>query len=210
MNRLPLLIIICICFLQNESTAQNQIDYSKALVSFDDYEMLIDQVKVIREKRLISFNELLKLQKNRKTVILDARSKDKFEKKHLEGAINLPFTEFTTNNLRALIPDPDTRIIIYCNNNFEGDQKYFASKTFNPELAAKRSMMGNRNELYPKSIMLALNIPTYLALHGYGYTNIYELNELVDIDDARVKLEGDNGMLSYRNLPTKRLQPNKK
>ena len=31
-------------------------------------------------------------------------------------------------------------------------------------------------------------------LYGYGYRNIYELDELVDIDDPRVILEGDNGI----------------
>ena len=38
--------------------------------------------------------------------------------------------------------------------------------------------------------MLALNVPTYTNLYGYGYRNIYELNELVNINDQRLKLEG--------------------
>lgn len=39
-------------------------------------------------------------------------------------------------------------------------------------------------------MMLALNIPTFINLYGYGYRNIYELDELVNINDPRVKFEG--------------------
>jgi len=38
-----------------------------------------------------------------------------------------------------------------------------------------------------KVISLALNVPTYINLYGYGYQNIYELDELVDLKDTRVK-----------------------
>ena len=38
--------------------------------------------------------------------------------------------------------------------------------------------------------MLALNIPTYINLYGYGYRNVYELNELVSVRDRRVEFEG--------------------
>jgi hypothetical protein len=38
--------------------------------------------------------------------------------------------------------------------------------------------------------MMALNIPTYVNLYGYGYRNVYELNELVDVNDPRINFEG--------------------
>jgi hypothetical protein len=38
--------------------------------------------------------------------------------------------------------------------------------------------------------MMALNIPTYLNLYGYGYQNVYELNELVKVDDPRITFAG--------------------
>lgn len=41
-----------------------------------------------------------------------------------------------------------------------------------------------------KPIMLALNIPTYINLYGYGYRNIYELAELVNVKDPRIYFEG--------------------
>jgi hypothetical protein len=41
-----------------------------------------------------------------------------------------------------------------------------------------------------KPLMMALNIPTYVNLYGYGYRNIYELHELVDVKDPRIAFEG--------------------
>lgn len=36
------------------------------------------------------------------------------------------------------------------------------------------------------------NIPTYINLYGYGYRNIYELDELVEMNDPRLEFEGTN------------------
>jgi hypothetical protein len=41
-----------------------------------------------------------------------------------------------------------------------------------------------------KPKMMALNIPTYINLYGYGYHNVYELNELVKVRDPRIAFEG--------------------
>ncbi|MBK7146479.1 MAG: hypothetical protein IPH76_15185 [Xanthomonadales bacterium] len=38
--------------------------------------------------------------------------------------------------------------------------------------------------------MLALNVPTYITLYGYGYRNVYELDELVQVTDPRIRFEG--------------------
>ena len=52
--------------------------------------------------------------------------------------------------------------------------------------------LDNRGELLIEEaqITLALNIPTYINLYGYGYKNVYELKDLVMIDDKRLELEG--------------------
>jgi phage shock protein E len=54
--------------------------------------------------------------------------------------------------------------LIYCNNNF-------------------------RNNIRPvetKATPLALNISTFVNLYGYGYTNVYELGEAVDMNDPAI------------------------
>jgi hypothetical protein len=41
-----------------------------------------------------------------------------------------------------------------------------------------------------RPVMMALNIPTYINLYGYGYREVYELDELVSVRDLRVAFEG--------------------
>ena len=41
-----------------------------------------------------------------------------------------------------------------------------------------------------KSAPLALNIPTYINLRGYGYKNVYELKPNLDIRKTRIPFAG--------------------
>jgi len=161
--------------------------YPQAKVSFEDFKTLVDEVEEHRLKRLIDFDTFLAMSKEPNTIIFDARSDFRFERKHLAGAKHLGFSDFTVDTLRRVIPDKDTRILIYCNNNFDGDQVDFATKMA-PRFDApppESQILGNR-----KPVMLALNVPTFINLYGYGYRNVYELHELVDINDKRVTFEG--------------------
>lgn len=92
------------------------------------------------------------------TVLLDARSADKYALRHVEGAVNLPFTDFTAEALAKVIPTKGTRVLIYCNNNFVNEPQAFPSKL----------------------PMASLNISTYIALATYGYDNVYELGPVLD------------------------------
>jgi len=93
------------------------------------------------------------------TVILDARSRAKYDELHIRGAINLSFPDITIDSLKAMVPDRNTRILIYCNNNFMNAPSAFPSKL-------------------PTA---SLNLYTFIALYTYGYRNVYELAPLVDI-----------------------------
>ena len=65
----------------------------------------------------------------------------------------------------------------------------FASKIARPrDLAADRIATQMRTQEKPR--MMALNIPTYVNLYGYGYQNVFELDELLDVKDPRVVFEG--------------------
>ncbi len=155
------------------------IKYPKAKVSYSAFEDLVKQVKKHRQKRLINLNQFLTKSESEDVVILDTRSKEMYTRKHIKGAIHLNFSDFTQENLNKLIPNANTTILIYCNNNFEGDEINFASKIVLPKVI-KRDI---------KPITLALNIPTYINLYGYGYRNIYELSELITLFDERVEYE---------------------
>ena len=179
-------------------TVSDQKNYPQALVSYDDFKNLVTEVEQHRSERLVNFDDFLKMSKEKNVVILDTRSDFRYGRKHLRGAIHLSFTDFTEENLHKLIPDPNTKILIYCNNNFYGDLIDFASKVgrvitkADNDTTTTDTITIGENELISnrKPIMLALNIPTYINLYGYGYKNVYELDELVNINDERALFEG--------------------
>nr|WP_295921972.1 rhodanese-like domain-containing protein [uncultured Dyadobacter sp.] len=190
LQKLFFIISICCitqtCFSQSTPKRQtNGAAYKKSLVSYADFKELVAEAEKHRAGRLIGFDDFLKAAKNKDVIILDARSAFRFKRKHLKGAVNLNFSDFTQENLRKIAPDKKTRILIYCNNNFEGDQVNFASKVAVPESRVESQILSNR-----KPRMLALNVPTYITLFGYGYTNVFELDELVNVNDKRVVFEG--------------------
>jgi hypothetical protein len=177
-------ILISLNFMKEDKKI-NAKEYPKSFADYSDFKKLVLEVEPYRNERLISLDTFLKMSKEENTVILDTRSDFRYDRKHLKGAIHLDFTNFTQQALWDLIPNPDTRILIYCNNNFEGDQIDFTSKISIPDSSAETQILSNR-----KPIMLALNIPTYINLYGYGFRNIYELDELVNVNDPRIVFEG--------------------
>jgi hypothetical protein len=154
-----------------------------AKVSFEDFKQLVAEVETHRQERLIDLNTFLKMSKEKGVIILDTRSDFRYERKHVKGARHLDFTDFTQSNLAKVISGPETVVLIYCNNNFDGDEIDFATKKADPWPQVQR-------QFATKPVMLALNIPTYINLYGYGYHNVYELSELVNVNDPRIEFEG--------------------
>lgn len=174
-------IIICLIFLTSCSKSQNiENDFPKAKVSFNDYEKLITEVKTHRAERLINLKEFLEKSQDENTIILDTRSKAMYDSKHIRGAVHLNFSDFNQESLEQIIPDLNTKILIYCNNNFSDDEKYFFGKSVLP-------LSVDDNE---KEVMLALNVPTYINLFGYGYKNVFELEDLISVFNKDIILEG--------------------
>jgi hypothetical protein len=163
--------------------------YPKAKVSFEDFMSIVAQVQTHRASRLIDLDTFLKMSKESGVIILDTRSTFRFERIHLKGARHLSFTDFTQANLAKVVPSFETTILIYCNNNFEGNQTDFASKIAMP-MMRPGSSLSEQFHVQEKPLMMALNIPTYINLYGYGYRNIYELDELVNVSDPRIVFEG--------------------
>lgn len=132
-------------------------------IDYEGFESLTAKVSGIRAKRLITLETFDAMAAQKGTLILDTRSADAFSRGHIEGAVNLPFSDFTDAKLAKVIGDnPDRQILIYCNNNFSDNV---------PPIPLKRAP-------------LALNIPTFINLVGYGYTNVWELGDTVSIADV--------------------------
>lgn len=137
-------------------------------IRYDGFVELTQKVEPLRERSRISEATFLRMAAEPGTIILDARSKDKFDAIHIKGAVHLAFSDFTEEALAKVIPSKTTRILIYCNNNFENEPVNFASKIAE----------------------VALNIQTFINLHAYGYRNVHELAPLLDVNTTRIPFEG--------------------
>jgi hypothetical protein len=102
------------------------------------------------------------------TIILDARSDSKYQLLHVKGAKHLSLPDFTALELAKVIPNKDTHVLIYCNNNFKNEPLAFPSKT----------------------VSASLNLYTFNCLYSYGYTNVYELGPLIDITNSKLTFDG--------------------
>jgi rhodanese-related sulfurtransferase len=138
-----------------------QIDYPGFL-------QIAAKTEALRENHRVTEADFARMAREPGTVVLDARSRDKYAMRHIEGAVNLPFTDFTDAALAAVIPNKETRVLIYCNNNFRGAPV---------SLTAKR-------------VQASLNISSFIALTTYGYTNVYELGPVLDVQTAKLPFAG--------------------
>lgn len=177
-------------FTFNDNTSASTI-YQKANVDFDYFEKVSSDAKQQRASRLINFSTFKTYSNQPNTIILDTRSKRMYDKMHVKGAIHINFSDFTQDYLAEMIPDTNTRILIYCNNNFAQEPIFnmsFASKAYVPPVDYSNQLGVNISNIQPYT--LALNIPTYINLYGYHYRNVYELNELVYSTNPLLELEG--------------------
>jgi phage shock protein E len=140
-------------------------DNGSPLIDYAGFKSLTEQVEAHRQARLIPLADFQRRAEKGDVLLLDARSAAAFKQGHLKGAVNLPLPDFTADALAEVIgANPDREILIYCNNNF----------------------INNRYPVRTKALPLALNIQTFINLYGYGYKNVYELGEAVDMDAPEI------------------------
>src|SRR5215467_9053492 len=97
-------------------------------IDMDGYLRVASEAARHRASRRVSEEEFMRMAREPGTVVLDARSAEKYRELHVKGAINLSFPDITVDSLNTMLPDKNTRIFIYCNNNFVGEQKAFPTK----------------------------------------------------------------------------------
>ena len=151
-----------VCFAQSGASIPNP------LIDYAGHREMVKRVESLRESRRLSEADFLAKTREAGTVVLDARSGPMFQRLHLAGAVNLSFPDFTEEALAKVIPTKDTRVLIYCNNNF----------------------LGSPSAMMTKVATASLNISTYVALSTYGYTNVYELGPLLNVKTTVLSLAG--------------------
>lgn len=136
-------------------------------IDMDAYLRVSAEAARHRESRRLTEDEFIRMSREPGVVVLDARSRAKYDELHVKGAVNLSFPDIAIESLATVLPDKQTQILIYCNNNFTGNQSAFASKL-------------------PSA---SLNLSTYVALYTYGYRNIWELGPRIDVASTKLELE---------------------
>ncbi len=138
------------------------------LIDYKEFQKIVAVSAGERESHRLTEPQFIAAMADKSAVLLDARSASKYGLRHIRGAVSLPFTDFTADTLAKAIPAKGTKILIYCNNNFEGSPVSFASKM-------------------PSA---SLNISTYTSLRSYGYTNIFELGPLLNVRTTAIPFAG--------------------
>ena len=138
------------------------------LIDYKGFQKIVIESAGEREAHRLTEPQFIAAMADTNAVLLDARSALRFDQRHVRGAVSLPFTEFTADTLAKVISAKDTKILIYCNNNFEGSPVAFAAK----------------------SASASLNLSTYTSLRSYGYTNVFELGPLLNIRTTAIPFVG--------------------
>jgi hypothetical protein len=150
------------------SIAAARADEGNPRIDYRGFAVGVAEVAALRESRRVGEDAFLALAADPDTVVLDARSRGKYDLLHVRGARHLSFPDITADELAKVIPTKDTRVLIYCNNNFENEERAFATKM-------------------PAA---SLNVHTFNVLHAYGYTNVHELKPLLDVRTTRIPFAG--------------------
>jgi hypothetical protein len=169
MKRLLVLALTILC-AATIALAQKKAGIANPAIDMQGYLRAASEAADHRESRRLTEEEFIRMSREPGTVILDARSAAKYRELHVKAAINLSFPDITVESLKTTFPDKNTRILIYCNNNFVGAEKPFPTKA-------------------PTA---SLNLSTYISLYSYGYRNVYELGPLLDIKTSKLEFVSAN------------------
>ena len=74
------------------------------LIDYDAFVRDVGKVRALRESRRLDEAQFIRMASEPGTVVLDARSERLYRLRHVKGAVNLSFPEFTAETLAYLIP----------------------------------------------------------------------------------------------------------
>ncbi|HYN44270.1 MAG TPA: rhodanese-like domain-containing protein [Thermoanaerobaculia bacterium] len=162
-----LLLCVAALALGQNAPVQQALPGRNPAIDMEGYLKVARQAAIYRETRRLTEEDFLRVSREPGTVVLDARSREKFDELHVKGALNLSFPDIAVESLKKTLPDKATLILIYCNNNFSGAEGPFPSKL-------------------PTA---SLNLSTFIALYNYGYRNVWELGPVIDVKKTKLPLE---------------------
>ncbi len=165
--------VLSIFIFSNYSFAEK---IKNPLIDYNHFKSIVIKKNTVREPKRLTESQFIKAIQSKDYILLDARSLKNYNLRHIQGAINLPFTEFDKKSLEKIIPNLNSKILIYCNNNFKGSPVSFE----------------------PKAPAASLNLSTQINLQAYGYNNVFELGPLLNIKTTKIKFSGTE--VSQKNI----------
>lgn len=102
-------------------------------VSFDQYKHGIQ--KINWKAHEISFEQFKKESQNRSVVILDLRSEAEYKEGHFKGA-RLMGADIKEEKLKQLVPNKQSKIIVYCTNTFFPSRRISLNNVCLPQIIA--------------------------------------------------------------------------
>src|SRR5438309_100753 len=106
-------IIEMVCLAATAAAAQAAESIPNPLIDYGQFQRIVTSSTAQRESRRLTEEEFLLDMKQRDVIVLDARTESRFRLRHIKGAVNLPFTEFTAASLAGVAPNKDSKILIY-------------------------------------------------------------------------------------------------
>jgi hypothetical protein len=149
-----LVVTLSVLGIVSPVLAQDKPRIANPAIDMAGYLRVSTEAAKHRETRRLSEDDFIRM------------STQKFDELHVLGAINLSFPDIAVESLKRTFPDKNTRILIYCNNNFQGQEQAFPTKI----------------------PVASLNLSTFIALYSYGYMNVYELGPLIDVKNTKLVL----------------------
>lgn len=127
------------------------------LLQSEEYFERAKELQKFRKSRTVDMAKINEMLKDKDTILLDTRGDEDYKRLHIRGAKHLSYADMTTDRLAKLIPDKNTRIILYC--------------------YAAIMPLRTRN--------LPLSTNAFVDMHMYGYTNLYEIRNINTIKSTQ-------------------------
>ena len=162
------LVLVLMCWASSLHALEGDFTKPNPRINYRAFLVQATAAEQVRETHRLSEERFIEESKTPGVVVLDARSKERYDHLHIQGAINIPFPDISEESLAKLLPDKNQIILIYCNNNFVNAPKAFPAKR----------------------LEASLNVPTFITLHSYGYTNVFELGPLLDVTTTQIPFVG--------------------
>src|SRR4051812_26706697 len=103
MSTRTIMLIVALVCVSSGAKAQHKAVAANPAIDMPGYLRVAAEAAKCRETHRVSEAEFIGMSREPGTVILDARSKEKFDDLHIKGAINLSFPDITIDSLNSLL-----------------------------------------------------------------------------------------------------------